>query len=442
MMRIINSLKKMSYYLQKVNKDPFVLQSFITLFLRVFGVVVLFGFTLFLTNNYDPKIIGQYDFVRSFLFVLGSISLLGCDQSILYFKGRLNGSNSLNGFKDTYKKMILLLFSMAVILFLIILGINKDWINSYFSDPKLYFILLKSTGVLFFYSLTVLNTEVFRALEHLYVAELFRNTIKYIPVMLGAVLLAFYGKEAYLAEVFLLGFIVLAITTTAIILYYFSKMDGDFKHVSFSLKEITLKSYPIAISGMAMFLLMSFDIIFLKKYRDDATVAYYSVAIKIMTMLTMVILTVNITISTKISEYFAANNSIELNRVIRKSAWLIFVLTLPLGLFIGLFPEYLLHFFGDDYVVAKDTLLILIVGQGLCSIFGSAPVYLNMTGRQSVFQQILIVAVVINFVLNRLLIPKYGMNGAAIAFVCSSFFWNFISAIVIYKKDKVKVFLN
>jgi O-antigen/teichoic acid export membrane protein len=212
--------------------------------------------------------------------------------------------------------------------------------------------------------------------------------------------------------------------------------------VSFSLKEITLKSYPIAISGMAMFLLMSFDIIFLKKYRDDATVAYYSVAIKIMTMLTMVILTVNITISTKISEYFAANNSIELNRVIRKSAWLNFVLTLPLGLFIGLCPEYLLHFFGDDYVVAKDTLLILIVGQGLCSIFGSAPVYLNMTGRQSVFQQILVVAVVINFVLNRLLIPKYGMNGAAIAFVCSSFFWNFISAIVIYKKDKVKVFLN
>jgi O-antigen/teichoic acid export membrane protein len=54
----------------------------------------------------------------------------------------------------------------------------------------------------------------------------------------------------------------------------------------------------------------------------------------------------------------------------------------------------------------------------------------------------LIVAVIINFVLNRLLIPKYGMTGAAIAFVSSSFFWNFVSAVVIYRKDKMKVFLN
>lgn len=432
----------MRYFLQKINKDTLVLQSFITLFLRVFGVIVLFGFTLFLTNNYDPKIIGQYDFVRSFLFVVGSICLLGCDQSILYFKGRLNGLNLAGGLKNTYKKMVLLLFSMAVILFLIVLAVNKEWINSYFSDPELYSILLKSTGILFFYSLTVLNTEVFRALEHLYVAELFRNTIKYIPIMIGAILLLFYGKESYLAEVFLLGFIVLAAVTTAIIFYYFSKMDGNFKQESFSLKEITLKSYPIAISGMAMFLLLSFDIIFLKKYRDDATVAYYSVAIKIMTMLTMVILTVNITISAKISEYFTANNTIELNKIIRKSARLIFMLSLPSALFIVFFSEYLLHFFGEKYLIAKETLLILIVGQGLCSIFGSASVYLNMTGRQTIFQQILIVAVIINFVLNRMLIPKYGMNGAAIAFVCSSFFWNLISAIVIYRKDKVKVFLN
>jgi O-antigen/teichoic acid export membrane protein len=49
---------------------------------------------------------------------------------------------------------------------------------------------------------------------------------------------------------------------------------------------------------------------------------------------------------------------------------------------------------------------------------------------------------VINFVLNRLLIPDYGMMGAAIAFVASSFFWNITAAAVIYRKDKVKVFLN
>jgi O-antigen/teichoic acid export membrane protein len=65
-----------------------------------------------------------------------------------------------------------------------------------------------------------------------------------------------------------------------------------------------------------------------------------------------------------------------------------------------------------------------------------------MTGRQHVFKGILLASVIINFVLNRFLIPEYGMSGAAIAFVVSSFFWNAFASGIIYYKDKVKVFLN
>jgi O-antigen/teichoic acid export membrane protein len=65
-----------------------------------------------------------------------------------------------------------------------------------------------------------------------------------------------------------------------------------------------------------------------------------------------------------------------------------------------------------------------------------------MTGRQNIFQFILIFAVVLNFVLNKTLIPIYGMTGGAISYVISMFAWNLIAAIIIYKKDKVKVFLT
>jgi O-antigen/teichoic acid export membrane protein len=187
---------------------------------------------------------------------------------------------------------------------------------------------------------------------------------------------------------------------------------------------------------------MSFDIMFLKKYNDDATVAFYSLAVKLMTILSMVIVTVNITVSTKIAEYFSIKNKTALNKTVKNSSRLIFILTLPATVLICIFSEYILSFFGKDYVAAKDALLILIVGQGICSAFGSAAVYLNMTGRQHIFQRILVVAVFLNLGLNWLLIPQYGMTGAAIAYIASSLFWNFISTIIIYQKDKVKVYLN
>lgn len=435
-------LETISSYIQRVKQNSFIHQSLITLILRVFGVLILFGFTLFLTKNFSPKTIGQYDFVRSYLFVVGSICLLGCDQSILYFRGKLTGTFTLPALKSIYLKMVGIVLIMSLILLAIVSSINEEFINSFFGDQGVYSILLKASGILFFYALTTLNIEVIRALDHLYVAELFRNSIKYVPVILGAIAINYYNNQSYLVAVFLGGFLLLSFITTVIVYYYFSKTQIANSVVATSYKEIVVKSYPIAISGMALFLLISFDIMFLKKYKDDATIAFYALAVKLMTILSMIIVTVNITVSTKIAEYYSSNNSEELRKVLKNSSRLIFALTLPTALFICFFTDAILGFFGKEYVLAKEALLILTIGQAVCSIFGSAPVYLNMTGRQHIFQRILVLAVVLNLGLNRFLIPIYGMTGAATAFVISSLFWNIGSALYIYRKDKMNVFLN
>ncbi|WP_316634774.1 MATE family efflux transporter [uncultured Flavobacterium sp.] len=433
---------KINNILKNISQNPFLKQSLSTLFLRIFGVLLLFGFTIFLTKSYTPKLVGQYDFVRSFLLAIGSICLLGFDQSILYFKGRLISQSALEELKKIYIKMIVMLFVTSLIVLAVILIIDKKIINNYFADKEVYSILLKGAATLFFYGISTLNTEVFRALDKLYVAELFRNILKYIPLFIGSIALFYWNKETYLVDVFLIGFVLLALISSIVLFSYFSKMAEIEIRENISHKEVFLKSYPIAISGMAMFLLMCFDIMFLKKYRNDETVAFYSVGVKVMTIVSVIILTINITVSAKISEYFASQNMIELKKVTRKSVRLIFGITFPVIFILCLFSEFVLSFFGHQYVIAQEPFLILIIGQGICSAFGTAPVYLNMTGRQHIFQFILIVAVVINFLLNRFLIPIYGMTGAAIAFVLSSFFWNFVSGIVVYQKDKVKVFLH
>ena len=433
---------KINTIFERISQNQFLKQSLSTLFLRIFGVLLLFGFTVFLTKSYSPKLVGQYDFVRSFLLAIGSICLLGFDQSILYFKGQLTSLGALEELKKIYAKMVAMLFVTSLLALAIIIVIDEKTINNYFGDQEVYSLLLKAAATLFFYGISILNTEVFRALDKLYVAELFRNIIKYIPLIIGSIALFYWHKETYLVDIFLIGFVFLAIISSVFIWSYFSKITEVKTDEIFPHREVFLKSYPIAISGMAMFLLMCFDIMFLKKYRNDETVAFYSVGVKLMTIVSVIILTINITISAKIAEYFASENISELKKVTKKSVRLIFGITFPVILLLCLFSEYVLSFFGHQYVVAKEAFLILIIGQGICSAFGSAPVYLNMTGRQHIFQIILIVAVVINFLLNRFLIPIYGMTGGAIAFVFSSFFWNFVSAIVIYQKDKIKIFLH
>lgn len=429
-------------YLNKIKGNSFILTSINTMILRILGIALLFVFTVYLTHNYSPEIIGEYDFTRTYLLVLGSICLLGTEQSILFFTGLLRTKNALGELKAIYKKMLLMIFIICSVIFILFFFIEADTINVFFNDENLYPLLLRATGILFFYAVTLLNTEVFRALDSVYIAELFRNTFKYATVIIGAVILFNIHKEIYLADSFLVGFFILAIISTVMILRLFDKQIKTEAIENYSHAYIFKKSFPMAISAMAIFLLMSFDVIFIKKYKGDASVAFYAIAVKLMSILFMVMNSVTITVSTKISEYFTSGDREALKRTLRHGSRLIFALSLPIVLVVCLFAENILGFFGKNYIEAKPALLVLMIGQGICSLFGVVHVYLNMTGRQNLFQIILISAAILNFALNAILVPIYGMVGGAIAYVISMFLWNFVASIIIYSKDKVAVFLR
>ncbi len=427
----------------KIKKNPFVLQSLKTMFLRIIGVVTLFGFSLFLTHNYAPKIIGQFDFIRMVLLVLSSICVLGTDQSILYFTGILKSRNEIQTLKAIYKKIVVIIFALCLLMLFVFFVIGQNSINIFFNDKSTYVLMAKAIIALFFYSITLFNTETIRALDKVYIAELFRNTFKYVSVIFGAIILFYYHQEAYLVDTFLIGFVALAIITTIIIFRLFKKQNGDLilsnDTNSFSYSFIAHKSYPMAISSLAIFLMMTFDIVFLKKFKGDETVAYYAIAMKLVSILFMINNSVYISVSLKIAQLYTDNNKKELSKALKQSARMIVALTLPVVLFVCLFSENILYFFGENYTQSKQALLILMAGQLFASFFGVSAIYLNMTGRQGVFQIVLIFAVLLNLILNIILIPMYSMTGAAIAFVSSLLFWNVVTAIIVYRKDKLLI---
>ena len=118
-------------------------QSFKTMVLRVIGVATLFGFTLFLTNTYDPKIIGQYDFIRTFLLVTGSICIAGTDQSILYFAGILQTKSELDRLKKIYYKMVSFILGLSLLAIAALYVVGEEFISFYLNDYRIFSIILK-----------------------------------------------------------------------------------------------------------------------------------------------------------------------------------------------------------------------------------------------------------------------------------------------------------
>ena len=107
-----------------------------------------------------------------------------------------------------------------------------------------------------------------------------------------------------------------------------------------------------------------------------------------------------------------------------------------------IFSHFVLGLFGENYVLAKEALLFLLAGQFFVSLCGPGAIYLNMTGKQKKLNIILILGLVLNVVLNLALIPTYGIEGAAVATLTSMIFWNSIIVVVIYRTDKIKIYIS
>ncbi|WP_299521441.1 polysaccharide biosynthesis C-terminal domain-containing protein [Winogradskyella sp.] len=410
--------------------------------LRVCGVLIFFGLSLFLTNNFDAELIGRYDFVRSFLLIIGGISLLGTNQSIIYYSGFLKAKNSIFELRRVYFKMISIIFTISLLFFIITRLLSEDFINSFFEKPDAYQLINKVILVLFVYTWSMLNIDMVRALGKTVLSEVFRNVFRYLPFFLIIIFLAFNNLEAYLIESYLISFAILWLCTTVYIGIKLLSLTACTISHRVSYKNILLKSYPMAISAISYFMMQSIDIILLSKYDSYENVAYYAVAVKLATASTLALLSVNVVIAPKIAEIYTDQNKKKLKSLIKNSIRLIFVLTLVATGSLVLLSDFVLKLFGPMYIQAKEALFLLLIGQLVGSIFGSSGIYMNMTGKQNILHKILLTGLAINITLNIIFIPKYGMNGAALATAISMIIWRITASLYAYKKDRIKTFLS
>ena len=83
--------------------------------------------------------------------------------------------------------------------------------------------------------------------------------------------------------------------------------------------------------------------------------------------------------------------------------------------------------FGEEFKQAYVVLNIVVITYLVGAVFGPTGAMFNMTNNQKYFSRVILIALIINLVLNLLLIPIYALEGAAIASLVSMAFWNVYS---------------
>ncbi|WP_298901097.1 polysaccharide biosynthesis C-terminal domain-containing protein [uncultured Psychroserpens sp.] len=420
-------------------KDSVVKKSLYVLVLRASGAALQILVLLLITNNASEELVGQYNYFNSTIIVLSALTLLGMNSSFLQFSGKLDALGEFGKIVSLYKKKITLLVIMYLVLLCGFLITSRLFSITYFQDPEVVYVLNKVFIVLLPFAITLLNLEVLRALDLLYTSETLRNVGRFGLLLLLVLIIIYVDNIGLLFDAFIVSFLILAVFSSVLILLKIKEVTVIKNALNISYKEIIKVSFPMSFSLISLLIMQSFDVYVLEMYFSFTIVAYYGIAIKISAVVGIILTSINATIAPQISKLFYEDNKPDLRKVITKATTLNVALSIPLIIGIIMCSNLILSFFGENYVMAKQALYVILFGQIINTLCGPVGLYLNMTGRQVFFQRVLLVALVINVVMNLILIPKYEMIGAAISTAFSFTFWNIIGLIYIWKKDKINL---
>lgn len=163
------------------------------------------------------------------------------------------------------------------------------------------------------------------------------------------------------------------------------------------------------------------DIILVGYFLAATEVGYYSIAISLSMFLTLIPMAMQRITYPATSEYWSKNNHQALQIMIDKSMKYSACILLPLGLGVGFFSrEIITTIFGGEFIYAALPLCILLIarvirGGTIVPIGGS----FSGVGRPDIALKLGAISAGTNIGLNILLIPRFGIVGAAIATTAS-----------------------
>ena len=206
-------------------------------------------------------------------------------------------------------------------------------------------------------------------------------------------------------------------------------VDGNFDR-----RLLLATSFPLFLV-MLMELVMRYSgTITLGIFADAADVGVYSVAMRTAMLTTFFLIAVNSIASPKLAALHHQGDTQALESVTRNSAKLTTALAAPMLLIFVLVPTWVLQLFGEDFERGALALAILAAGQFVNVATGLVMQLLMMTGHERAARNNWALGVVINIILNLLLIPPYGINGAAVATALSVVVVNLLAVVSVYRK--------
>jgi len=197
---------------------------------------------------------------------------------------------------------------------------------------------------------------------------------------------------------------------------------------------------PRGLAGILTIVLIQFNILLVGAFRSSREAGIYAAANRFTGVGTFALQAVGLAIAPQISALLAQDAHQRAETVFQTATWWLMVLSWPMYITMAVFAPFLMRVFGPEFVSGQTALMVLSLALLALVGTGNNKIVLLMGGGSAWNLAITTVSLAVNLGLNLLLIPKFGMNGSAVAFGTSILADNLMTTLVVRFKMKLQPF--
>lgn len=206
-------------------------------------------------------------------------------------------------------------------------------------------------------------------------------------------------------------------------------------------KEVLLFSLPLLGTGVLALILNWTDTLFLGYFQTSRVVGLYNGALRLGRLISIVLTSAGFIYLPIASRLYSEKGAESVGKLYESVTKWVFFLTLPLFLHMFFMPDAMLRvLFRAKYVAAAPALQFLAVGFFSHVLFGLNAMTSVSIGKPRINLASLSAALVINAILDIVLIPEYGLAGAAIASCVSLAISNAILTALVFRHSRIHPF--
>ena len=382
---------------------------------------------------------GIYAYSMSWLTLLLIIGSMGLDAALLRYIPQYIARSEWSHCRGIIKKSYRIVFPVSIILLLgawTAILLNR----SHPSESDLTDALLLGMCALPFWTAIKLTQGILQALKRPGLSQLLDGVLSPVLLLLtlGIALISDLPVSAIaVMAIFLVSRFIVLIFGLALLRSHIFPDELKSAEAEYKSRDWLKYAAPMLLIAGTQVIMNNADVIMIGMIKDPSQAGIYSAAARLAALISVSLLFVNLVLTPYISEYYYSERRVELQHFISLSARIAAFFGVPLFLVMLAYGKYALGFFGSEFKDGYYALLILSVGQLVNVLSGSVGYIMTMTGRQKQAAYVLAISAALNIVMNYMLIPHFGIEGAAIATAVSLMLWNI--ALILYIRKKINL---